>query len=56
MFSDILIDIAIALEHLHDHGYMHLDFKPENIIVSRSGSVKLVDFDLAQPIIGDPSN
>ncbi len=52
--ANILIDIAVALEHLHDNGYMHLDFKPENIIVTRSGSVKLVDFDLAQPIIGRP--
>jgi len=50
----ILIDAAMALEHLHNSGYMHLDFKPENIIVTRSGSVKLVDFDLAQPITGKP--
>src|SRR6185503_3590129 len=28
---------------------MHLDFKPENVLVTRNGSVRLVDFDLAQP-------
>jgi len=28
---------------------MHLDFKPENILVTRNGSVRLVDFDLALP-------
>jgi serine/threonine-protein kinase len=28
---------------------MHLDFKPENVLVTRSGNVRLVDFDLAQP-------
>lgn len=50
----ILIDMAVALEHIHDNGYMHLDFKPENVIVTRSGSVKLVDFDLAQPISDKP--
>ncbi len=50
----ILIDMAVALEHIHNHGYMHLDFKPENVIVSRSGSVKIVDFDLAQPIKPKP--
>jgi serine/threonine-protein kinase len=47
--ANILIDSAIALESLHDCGYMHLDFKPENILVTRSGNVRLVDFDLAQP-------
>ncbi|MGB9603240.1 MAG: serine/threonine protein kinase [Verrucomicrobiia bacterium] len=50
----ILIDMAVALEHLHDHGYMHLDFKPENVILTRSGNVKIVDFDLAQPISDKP--
>jgi len=47
--ANILIDSAIALEHVHDSGFMHLDFKPENIIVTRNGSVRLVDFDLALP-------
>ncbi len=47
--GNILIDMAIALEHMHDNGFMHLDFKPENVLVTRSGNVRLVDFDLAQP-------
>jgi len=48
--AQILIDIAAALEHMHENGYMHLDFKPENILVTRNASVRLIDFDLAQPI------
>lgn len=48
--GNILIDMAVALEHVHDSGYMHLDFKPENILITRNASVRLVDFDLAQPI------
>lgn len=47
--ANILIDMAMALEHVHDSGYMHLDFKPENVLITRSGAVRLVDFDLAQP-------
>jgi eukaryotic-like serine/threonine-protein kinase len=46
--GNILIDMAVALEHVHDSGYMHLDFKPENVLVSRNGNLRLVDFDLAQ--------
>lgn len=46
--ANILIDSAMAIEHVHDSGFMHLDFKPENILVTRNGHVRLVDFDLAQ--------
>jgi eukaryotic-like serine/threonine-protein kinase len=47
--GNILIDMALALEHVHDSGFMHLDFKPENVLVTRNAGVRLVDFDLAQP-------
>lgn len=47
--ANIIIDSAVALEHVHDSGFMHLDFKPENILVTRNASVRLVDFDLALP-------
>lgn len=47
--GNILIDSARALEHVHDTGYMHLDFKPENLLVSRNANIKLIDFDLSQP-------
>ena len=46
--GNILIDMAIALEHVHDSGFMHLDFKPENVLVTRNANVRLVDFDLAR--------
>ena len=47
--ANILIDSALALEHVHDSGFMHLDFKPENVLVTRNANVRLVDFDLARP-------
>jgi serine/threonine protein kinase len=46
--------MAEGLEHMHDNGFMHLDFKPENVLVTRNASVRLVDFDLAQPILEKP--
>jgi len=46
--AQILIDMATGLEHMHENGYMHLDFKPENVLVTRNAGVRLVDFDLTQ--------
>ncbi len=45
----ILEDMALALEHVHDSGFMHLDYKPENILLTRNGQLRLVDFDLSLP-------
>jgi serine/threonine-protein kinase len=53
--AQILIDMGMALEHMHENGFMHLDFKPENVLVTRNGKVRLVDFDLAQPIPEQPT-
>ena len=52
--GNILIDMGEALEHVHDCGYMHLDFKPENVLVSSNWNVRLVDFDLAQERPDEP--
>jgi serine/threonine-protein kinase len=52
--AQILIDAATGLSDVHESGYMHLDFKPENILVTRNGAVRLIDFDMAQPIPEKP--
>ena len=52
--AQILIDAATGLSNVHEVGYMHLDFKPENILVTRNGAVRLIDFDMAQPIPEKP--
>ena len=52
--AQILIDMATGLNDVHEGGYMHLDFKPENVLVSRNGAVRLIDFDMAQPLPEKP--
>ncbi len=39
--------MSAAIHHVHQAGYWHLDFKPENLIVRDDGLLVLVDFDLA---------
>lgn len=45
--AQILLDMAAGLNHMHENGYMHLDFKPENVLVTRNAAVRLIDFDTA---------
>ena len=35
---------AKALQHMHEAGYVHADIKPNNIMVTKAGMVKLIDF------------
>lgn len=44
----ISCDIAEGLAAAHEKGVVHGDVKPENILVDKNGSVKIVDFGLAR--------
>ena len=39
--------VAHALEVAHENGVLHLDIKPDNILINASGRVKVTDFGLA---------
>ncbi|MCC6313228.1 MAG: serine/threonine protein kinase [Thermomicrobiales bacterium] len=45
----ILDQAASALGHIHEQGLVHLDIKPENLLVTEDGVLKLIDLGLAQP-------
>jgi len=42
------LQICLALQHAHDRQIIHRDLKPGNLLVTKSGKLKLSDFGLAQ--------
>ena len=40
------IELAQAMEYLHQRGVVHGDIKPDNVIVGPKGDIRLLDFDL----------
>jgi serine/threonine protein kinase len=49
-------EIMLGLGHLHELGFIYRDLKPENILVDRDGHLKLTDFGLVKPNMGDSSS
>mgnify|MGYP006201525829 FL=1 len=47
---NLLSQIATALHYAHKTGIVHADLKPANIMVDRSGIVKVLDFGVAQSL------
>lgn len=42
--------VSAALHYLHEHGVIHGDVKPGNVMLCTDGSLRLIDFGMAQPI------
>ena len=50
----MVVEISYALCHLHTYGVIHRDLKPENILVTEKGSIKVIDFGIAQLLTVEP--
>ncbi len=46
--TSIAIQVSLGLEAAHNQGIIHRDVKPQNIIISTDGKVKLSDFGIAK--------
>ena len=51
----ISLQVLKAIDYCHLHGIVHRDLKCANILIDRTGTVKLADFGLAREFCFDPS-
>jgi serine/threonine protein kinase len=50
----VLDTICSALSYIHRQGILHLDLKPENVLCTDQGVIKITDFGLAAPHVDVP--
>jgi eukaryotic-like serine/threonine-protein kinase len=47
---EVIADACQALNFSHQHGIIHRDVKPANIMISKAGAVKVMDFGIARAL------
>lgn len=46
----IACGVCAGLAHVHEHGVVHRDVTPSNLLLSKTGIVKIIDFGIAQRV------
>ena len=49
---EVVRQAALGLQHLHEHGLVHRDVKPSNLMLTPAGEVKVLDLGLTRHLYG----
>src|SRR5262249_19570116 len=48
---EVIRQAALGLQHLHEHGLVHRDVKPSNLMLTTGGEVKVLDLGLSRDLL-----
>jgi tRNA A-37 threonylcarbamoyl transferase component Bud32 len=48
MAAGVALQIADALQAAHENGVIHRDIKPQNVLITKTGDIKVTDFGIAR--------
>lgn len=48
--AELIRDLALGMQHVHDRGIVHRDLKPGNVMIEDDGTPKIVDFGLGKKL------
>ncbi|KAL7422403.1 mitosis inhibitor protein kinase swe1 [Cryptotrichosporon argae] len=46
-----VVELSAALRHIHTHGFVHLDLKPSNVLITPDGALKVSDFGMSMLLL-----
>jgi len=50
MIASMIYQLVKSIDYCHKHNIVHRDVKPENLLISKQGALKLCDFGFARPL------
>jgi len=53
---EVVYNTCYALDYIHNKGYVHLDIKPSNIMLTKRSEVKLMDFGISRFLKEEPKD
>ncbi len=53
---ELIIKLGLVIQEAHRHGIIHCDIKPANILITDKGTLKLLDFGIAQHLNNNEAN
>ena len=46
-----MAELILAVEQVHEQGFIHRDLKPDNMLITKEGHIKLTDFGLIRYVL-----